>query len=316
MGYFEKLLKPKQERNKRETEELKEIEEEEKGPTWKEVEDGLKKMKQGKEQGTGKTCVPQPTLKNWAELPPSKDTPKEHSRSLLPPLIGATIPVWEGVEFVELYVDLILNKGVHKHYKAFHEGFHKVCGGRVLELFHAHELMAVVVGSSSSSDTSTQYSSSMDSRFSSLRSSSSCVCRSAETYSSSISVNPTMSNENYNWEEFENNAEYRNGYTATDPTIIMFWEVFHELSLEDKKKFLLYLTGSDRIPIQGMKAIKIIDLRSNFTLLYGTLFSLHITVSALLQHPRPITVSTLLQHPRPITVSALLQHPHPVPIKP
>nr|CAD7266700.1 unnamed protein product [Timema shepardi] len=66
-----------------------------------------------------------------------------------------------------------------------------------------------------------------------------------------------LGNENYNWEEFENNAEYRNGYTATDPTIIMFWEVFHELSLEDKKKFLLYLTGSDRIPIQGMKAIKI-----------------------------------------------------------
>nr|CAD7463199.1 unnamed protein product [Timema tahoe] len=125
---------------------------------------------------------------------------------------GSEIPVTQSnkVEFVELYVDLILNKGVHKHYKAFHEGFHKVCGGRVLELFHAHELMAVVVG-----------------------------------------------NENYSWEEFENNAEYRNGYTATDPTIIMFWEVFHELSLEDKKKFLLYLTGSDRIPIQGMKAIKV-----------------------------------------------------------
>lgn len=37
-----------------------------------------------------------------------------------------------------------------------------------------------------------------------------------------------------------------------------FWEVFHELPLTEKKKFLLYLTGSDRIPIQGMKAIKIV----------------------------------------------------------
>lgn len=36
-----------------------------------------------------------------------------------------------------------------------------------------------------------------------------------------------------------------------------FWEVFHELPLAEKKKFLLYLTGSDRIPIQGMKAIKV-----------------------------------------------------------
>lgn len=37
-----------------------------------------------------------------------------------------------------------------------------------------------------------------------------------------------------------------------------FWEVFHELPLSEKKKFLLFLTGSDRIPIQGMKAIKVI----------------------------------------------------------
>lgn len=36
-----------------------------------------------------------------------------------------------------------------------------------------------------------------------------------------------------------------------------FWEVFHELPESEKKKFLLYLTGSDRIPIQGMKAIKV-----------------------------------------------------------
>lgn len=36
-----------------------------------------------------------------------------------------------------------------------------------------------------------------------------------------------------------------------------FWEVFHALPLEEKKKFLLFLTGSDRIPIEGMKAIKV-----------------------------------------------------------
>lgn len=36
-----------------------------------------------------------------------------------------------------------------------------------------------------------------------------------------------------------------------------FWEVFHDLSEAEKKKFLLYLTGSDRIPVQGMKAIRV-----------------------------------------------------------
>ena len=49
-------------------------------------------------------------------------------------------------EYVDLYCDYLLNKSVDRLYEAFHEGFHKVCGGRVLDLFHAHELMALVVG--------------------------------------------------------------------------------------------------------------------------------------------------------------------------
>jgi E3 ubiquitin-protein ligase HERC4 len=67
-----------------------------------------------------------------------------------------------------------------------------------------------------------------------------------------------IGNEDYNWEEFEHHAEYKNGYTSNDATIRMFWDVFHnELTAAEKKKFLLFLTGSDRIPIQGMKGIKI-----------------------------------------------------------
>lgn len=89
----------------------------------------------------------------------------------------------------------------------------KVCGGRVLKLFHSHELMSVVVG-----------------------------------------------NEDYDWDQLESNAQYKNGYTSSDKPIIWFWEVLKEISLEEKKKFLLFLTGSDRIPIQGMKAIKVFTI--------------------------------------------------------
>lgn len=103
------------------------------------------------------------------------------------------------------------------HFQAFYQGFHKVCGGRVLKLFHSNELMAVVVG-----------------------------------------------NEDYDWEELERNATYKEGYTKDDPTIVLFWQVFRELPLEEKKKFLLFLTGSDRIPIQGMKAIKVSNLNPTF----------------------------------------------------
>ncbi|XP_058054803.1 probable E3 ubiquitin-protein ligase HERC4 [Anopheles bellator] len=113
-------------------------------------------------------------------------------------------------EFVQLYIDYVFNKSVEKSFRQFLAGFMRVCGGRVLQLFKAHELMAVVVG-----------------------------------------------NDEYDWMALEENTEYKNGYSSSDQTIRWFWEVFHELPLEEKKKFLIFLTGSDRIPILGMKAIKI-----------------------------------------------------------
>ncbi|KAM5237247.1 putative E3 ubiquitin-protein ligase HERC4 isoform 3-T3 [Ctenodactylus gundi] len=114
-------------------------------------------------------------------------------------------------EFVDAYVDYIFNKSVASLFDAFHEGFHKVCGGKVLLLFQPNELQAMVIG-----------------------------------------------NTNYDWKELEKNTEYKGEYWAEHPTIKIFWEVFHELPLEKKKQFLLFLTGSDRIPILGMKSLKLV----------------------------------------------------------
>ncbi|XP_034296362.1 probable E3 ubiquitin-protein ligase HERC6 isoform X2 [Pantherophis guttatus] len=66
-----------------------------------------------------------------------------------------------------------------------------------------------------------------------------------------------IGNANYDWDMYERNAEYRDIYSSTHPTIKMFWEVFHELSLEDKKRFLVFVVGNDRIPVKGMKFWKI-----------------------------------------------------------
>lgn len=63
-------------------------------------------------------------------------------------------------------------------------------------------------------------------------------------------------NEDYDWGELERNCSYKGGYTVHDPTVKLFWDVFHSLSLEEKKQFLLFLTGSDRIPILGMNTLK------------------------------------------------------------
>jgi len=113
-------------------------------------------------------------------------------------------------EYVKLYTEYVLFKSCEAQFDAFKKGFLKVVSGRVLQLFHPQELMALVVG-----------------------------------------------NENYDWELLENLCEYKEGYSKDHEVIKNFWEVFKELSDENKKKFLLFLTGSDRIPIAGMSSVKI-----------------------------------------------------------
>jgi len=49
-------------------------------------------------------------------------------------------------DFVDAYVDYIFNKSVASLFSAFHAGFHKVCGGKVLQLFQPSELQSMVIG--------------------------------------------------------------------------------------------------------------------------------------------------------------------------
>uniref|UniRef100_A0A8C3AT06 HECT and RLD domain containing E3 ubiquitin protein ligase 4 n=1 Tax=Cyclopterus lumpus TaxID=8103 RepID=A0A8C3AT06_CYCLU len=115
-------------------------------------------------------------------------------------------------DFVYAYVDYVFNTSVAPLFECFYAGFHKVCGGKVLELFQPNELQAMVIG-----------------------------------------------NTNYDWTELEKvSTEYKGEYWTDHPTIRLFWEVFHRLPLEEKKQFLLFLTGSDRIPILGMKSLKLV----------------------------------------------------------
>uniref|UniRef100_A0A7N8XF07 HECT and RLD domain containing E3 ubiquitin protein ligase 4 n=1 Tax=Mastacembelus armatus TaxID=205130 RepID=A0A7N8XF07_9TELE len=113
-------------------------------------------------------------------------------------------------DFVNAYVDYVFNTSVAPLFECFYAGFHKVCGGKVLELFQPNELQAMVIG-----------------------------------------------NTNYDWMELEK-VLYKGEYWNDHPTIRLFWEVFHDLPLEKKKQFLLFLTGSDRIPILGMKSLKLV----------------------------------------------------------
>ncbi|XP_060103050.1 probable E3 ubiquitin-protein ligase HERC6 [Heteronotia binoei] len=61
----------------------------------------------------------------------------------------------------------------------------------------------------------------------------------------------------YNWEVYEKNAVYWGIYSPAHPTIRMFWQVFHELTSDDKKGFLLFVSGIDRVPVVGMEFVQL-----------------------------------------------------------
>jgi hypothetical protein len=60
---------------------------------------------------------------------------------------GSNIPVTQDnkSEFVDLYVSYVFHASCNKPFEAFKQGFQRVCGSTVLQLFHAQELQAMVI---------------------------------------------------------------------------------------------------------------------------------------------------------------------------
>jgi len=58
------------------------------------------------------------------------------------------------------------------------------------------------------------------------------------------------------FEELERHTAYDDGFTRDSATIINFWSVAHELSEEQKKLFLSFVTGSDRVPLKGLANLR------------------------------------------------------------
>uniref|UniRef100_A0A3Q3IRN4 HECT-type E3 ubiquitin transferase n=1 Tax=Monopterus albus TaxID=43700 RepID=A0A3Q3IRN4_MONAL len=61
----------------------------------------------------------------------------------------------------------------------------------------------------------------------------------------------------HDWEKLKQSTCYEGQYHENHPTIRMFWEVFEELTEDQKKTFLWFVTGFERVPILGMEHIKI-----------------------------------------------------------
>ncbi|TKS73008.1 putative E3 ubiquitin-protein ligase HERC6 [Collichthys lucidus] len=111
-------------------------------------------------------------------------------------------------EFVDAYMNHILNTSIEGVFREFKRGFFEVCDQKQVKLFTPEELQGVMVG-----------------------------------------------REIYDWAKLKRNTVYES-YYASHPTIQMFWEVFDDLTEEQKKDFLLFLTGFRTVPILGMDQIK------------------------------------------------------------
>ena len=108
-------------------------------------------------------------------------------------------------EFVDLYLNWLLNVTVRDRFRAFYLGFHSVCASNALIMLRPEEVEQLVCGS------------------------------------------PTL-----DLQELKKVTTYDKGYRKEDATIGHFWEVLEDYSEDLQKKFLLFTTGSDRVPVGGM----------------------------------------------------------------
>jgi hypothetical protein len=45
------------------------------------------------------------------------------------------------------------------------------------------------------------------------------------------------------------NAVYTDGYSSKSRPVVWFWEIFNEMQEEDRRRFMRFSTGCDRIPV-------------------------------------------------------------------
>ena len=63
-------------------------------------------------------------------------------------------------------------------------------------------------------------------------------------------------NPEYDFAELDKETTYGNGYYREHPTIVLFWDTLHSFSHGLKRKFLSFLSGSDRVPVSGLASLK------------------------------------------------------------
>ncbi|XP_067949124.1 ubiquitin-protein ligase E3A-like [Watersipora subatra] len=64
--------------------------------------------------------------------------------------------------------------------------------------------------------------------------------------------------DDWDLQAMENSTEYDGGFDSESETIKHFWEVVHNMSVEDQKRLLQFVSGSDRVPVGGLAKLKLV----------------------------------------------------------
>lgn len=70
-----------------------------------------------------------------------------------------------------------------------------------------------------------------------------------------------MGIEGLDFESIKNTTTYE-GYQPTDAVVEYFWEFFYEMKPQRKKKLIQFITGNDRLPVGGTRALNLIIIKN------------------------------------------------------
>lgn len=65
----------------------------------------------------------------------------------------------------------------------------------------------------------------------------------------------------FDFVELEHSTEYEGGYTEETKIIQDFWSIVHAMPIESKRKLLEFTTGSARVPVGGLKCLRLLITR-------------------------------------------------------
>jgi HECT-domain (ubiquitin-transferase) len=122
-------------------------------------------------------------------------------------------------EFVSLYTKFTLEDAIYNEFDHFRHGFRSLCGVRALDMCEPEELEQMICGSPV-----------LD--FDALERVTKYVGWSSMFHETSV--------------------------RPDTPVVRFFWELFHEFTVEQRKRVLFFVTGSDRAPVNGLGSMKFV----------------------------------------------------------